>query len=355
LLRPHAEPTIAERRQRGFAAWYYKVGSGAIRHRWAVLAGSLLFLVLGGFVFLQLRQQFFPKDLSYLSYVDVWLPEDAPLAATNAIARQAEAVIREVAEAYGHGHAAGHGAPHRVLESLTTFVGGGGPRFWFSVSPEQQQLNYAQIIIQVTDKYDTQHLVGPLQDALSARIAGAHIDVRQLESGAPVGIPVSIRLSGGDIPTLRAMAEQVKAIFRSIPLASRSRDDWGGESFSAKIETDPDRANLAGVSNLDVAAASAVAMSGYKLTTLRESDKQIPVVARLRMQERAQLADIENLYVYASQGSQKVPLRQVATIEYQTQIEKLRRRNQFRTITVSAFPVEGALPSQVLKAAGNRR
>jgi multidrug efflux pump subunit AcrB len=56
-----------------------------MRHRWAVLAGSLLFLACGGFLFTQLRQQFFPKDLSYLSYVDVWLPEDAPFAVTNAV------------------------------------------------------------------------------------------------------------------------------------------------------------------------------------------------------------------------------------------------------------------------------
>ena len=52
----------------------------------------------------RLHPQFFPKDLSYLSYVDVWLPEDAPLAATNAVAHKAEAVIREEAERFGEEH-----------------------------------------------------------------------------------------------------------------------------------------------------------------------------------------------------------------------------------------------------------
>ena len=49
----------------------------------------------------QLKTQFFPKDLSYLSYVDVWLPEDAPLAATDRVARQVEATMRRVADEYG--------------------------------------------------------------------------------------------------------------------------------------------------------------------------------------------------------------------------------------------------------------
>ena len=45
--------------------------------------------------------QFFPTDLFYLSYVDVWLPEDATIRATNAAAEAAERIIRDVATEYG--------------------------------------------------------------------------------------------------------------------------------------------------------------------------------------------------------------------------------------------------------------
>src|SRR5262249_2716418 len=155
--------------------------------------GSLVFLALGGLFMAQLKKSFFPKDLSYLSYVDVWLPEDAPLDATNEAARRTEDVIRRVTKEYGDERKEGD-----VLQSLTTFIGGGGPRFWFSVAPELQQLNYAQIIIQVEDKHDTGHLIEPLQKVLSAEIAGARVDVRQLESGKAVGLPVQIRISGDD-------------------------------------------------------------------------------------------------------------------------------------------------------------
>ena len=36
-----------------------------------------------GQLFIACPTQFFPKDLSYLSTVDVWLPEDASLTATR--------------------------------------------------------------------------------------------------------------------------------------------------------------------------------------------------------------------------------------------------------------------------------
>lgn len=212
-------------------------------------------------------------------------------------------------------------------------------------------MNYAQIVIQVRDKHDTDHLIPLLQKELSNRIAGARLDVMRLETGKPVGLPISVRLSGENIPSLRGYAERVKAIFRSIPQAERVRDDWSDESFSVRLQTDADRANIAGVTNLDVAAASATAIDGYSLSTLREGDKQIPIVARLRMEERAQLGDVRNLYVYSSQGEGKVPLRQVSSMTYLMQTEKMRRRNQFRTVTVAVLPAAGALASEVMSAA----
>ncbi|MBK9314661.1 MAG: efflux RND transporter permease subunit [Acidobacteria bacterium] len=356
LLRPSKkrELTVEEMRHRGFSGLYYRVGLWSLNHRWKVLGASIVFLLLGGLLVTQLRTEFFPKDLSYLSYLNVWLPEDAPLSATNEVAVRAESVIRKVTEEYGREHPGKDGKPKDVLESLTTFVGGGGPRFWFSVAPEHRQLKYAQVIIRVKDKRDTNHLVASMQNALSAEVPGARIDVRQLETSRAIDSPVEVRISGQDIPTLRALADEVKSIFRTIPEADRIRDDWGAESFVANLEVESDKANLAGISNLDVAASSAVGMSGFEVTSLRESDQQIPIVVRLRVEERARLSDIQNLYVYALQSTAKVPLRQISGIDYQLQTEKIRRRNQFRTITVACFPIPGVLPSQVYAKARER-
>ncbi|MCC6861203.1 MAG: efflux RND transporter permease subunit [Bryobacterales bacterium] len=351
LLKPKAEAAVEERRRSGFASFYYRAGAAAIHHRWKFLPASFVILAAGGFFASGLKTQFFPKDLSYLSFVDVWLPEDAPLSATDRVAERAEAIIRRVANEYGRQHRQADGRPRQVLQSLTTFVGGGGPRFWFSVSPELQQLNYAQILIQVADKHDTAHLIDPMQRALSSGIPGARIDVRQLETGKTVGLPVQIRVSGDNIALLREQAERIKSIFRAIPAAERVRDDWGEQNFTVKLRIDPDRANLAGVTNFDVAAASVTAVNGYRVATLREGERQIPIVARLRMEQRSRLADIQNLYVYSSRGPGKIPLRQVSSIGYEMQTEKTRRLNQFRTITVACFPAAGTLPSEVLGAA----
>src|SRR5262249_30662300 len=154
-------------------------------------------------------------------------------------------------------------------------------------------------LIEVYDKHDTNHLVDVLQSELNANIPGVRLDVRRLEIGPPVGIPVAIRISGEDIPTLRKLAAQAVEIFRAVPTATGVRDNWGPESFAVRLQTDSDKANLSGFTNLDVAASSATAISGHKVGVLIDGEDQIPVVARLRMDERSQLSDVRSLYVYS--------------------------------------------------------
>ena len=94
LLRPKAEPTIEERRTAGFAALYYRVGRAGDRAPLGVPGGVARAARRRRRASAsQLKTQFFPKDLSYLSYVDVWLPEDAPLVGdATAVAEQVEAI-----------------------------------------------------------------------------------------------------------------------------------------------------------------------------------------------------------------------------------------------------------------------
>lgn len=365
LLRPskRAERSIEERSEKGFTGFYYKVGHFAVDHRWLVFLSSLVFLGLGIYEGKQLKTSFFPDDVQYLSYLDIRLPESAPLSSTNDVAIRAQKIVEEVTAEYGKEHPDKNNKPREILKSVTTFIGGSSPRFWFSLTPQLSQLNYAQLIIEVKDKNYTPQLVAPLQRRLSAEIAGARVDVRQLQTN-PVEVPIAIRISGRadintlnenqDIRTLRSLADQVKGILRPIRTAGRIHDDWGSESFVVKLQVDPDLANESGVTNQDVATSSTAAMNGIQVTTLREGDKQIPVLVRLLPDERAKLSDIQNLYIYSLQSQRKVPFLEISSLKYNMQTEKICRLEHFRTITVQGFPDPGSLPSEVMRVATPR-
>ena len=362
ILRPGKKPEapIEERRTKGFTGQYARVAKFAIEHRWKVLIASLVFVLLSGVLVKQLKTSFFPDDVQYWSYADVWLPNDANFDATNQSAQQVEQIIRQQAELWGKQHPDTDGKPAQILRYVTTWVGGGSPRFWFSLSPQSQQLNYAEVLIELTEKEITPAFVNQVQPVLSAAVPGARIDLRQLQTN-PVNYPVEIRVtshadvstanSAQDIRVMRNIANQVIEILRSAPATARPRNEWQEESTQVSLNIDPDRANLAGITNMDVANSATSAMSGVPVTALQDGDRNIPVVARLKMDERARLSDIQNLYVYGAQSSSKIPLVQISSIANSLSTERIIRLDQFRSMSVYAFPAPGHLASEITTVA----
>ncbi|WP_226649046.1 efflux RND transporter permease subunit [Microbulbifer variabilis] len=357
ILRPpkHVEASLEKKRKEGLTGYYYRTASWAVDNRKVVLLGFLVVLVAGFALKMQLKNAFFPDDIQYLSYVDVWLQNDASIDATNNVARQAERVIREAIEKFQK--ESSKKPDESILQSLSTTVGGGAPRFWYTVNPRPQQANYGQIIIRLSNKDLTPELVPVIQKALSENIPGADLDVRQLQT-TPVDYPFEIRVSGRvttgseeerrDIVILRQIAEKVKNIVQQSPYARTVRQNWGGESLTLNMNVLEDRAAMSRVTNEDIALASSTGINGTEVATLRQGDKEIPIVARLRLDQRGQLQDINNLYVFSSDTDVRVPLEQVATTGIDFRTERIRRLELFRTISVFAYPFSGYISSDIM-------
>jgi multidrug efflux pump subunit AcrB len=342
ILKPKTDPGVDRPRDSGFGRAYERVVIFAIDHRWKVLAGSSVALAAGAFFVTQLHRQFFPRDNFYIAYVDIRLPEDAPLAQTERVAREADQVIREVTAEHDRAEGA-----EVSLASITSFIGAGGPRFWFSVRPEPPAPNYAQLLLQFSRSEDTNRLVGPLQNALSSRVAGARIDVRTVETGPPTIIPVSMRILGDDARVLRDQAETLQAIVKTSPFAINVRDDWGNDALRTRLEIDQDRAGLAGVSSHDIAVSMYSGVAGARIGYLREGRKNIPIVQLMEYGERQTVTDLSDLYVYSSQSPVRVTLGQIAQLTYRPEMAVIRRVNQYRAINVAALPTPGHLADEV--------
>src|SRR5215469_13075202 len=117
------------------------------------------------------------------------------------------------------------------------------------------------------------------------------------------------------------------------------------------LSINPDRANLAGISNYDVANSATGALSGVPVSTLQDGDRNIPIVARLRMDERARLSDVQNLYVYGEQSKTKIPLVQISDVDTTLQTERIFRLDHFRSMSIYAFPMPGHLASEITNTA----
>ncbi len=362
LLRSKREVHVPLDQMTGVLGQYVRSVRWCILHRWKVLIVCCVGL-LASFVptILNFRTEFFPNDVQYWATVNVILPNNSSMARTDDVAQQVEQLIRKKAEQFGREYAQ-KGDSSTPLRSLSTFVGAGGPRFWFSIAPEFPQPNYAQIIIEIKDRELMPKLAEYLQPAVTAMIAGARVEVNQLGTGMveyPVEIMISSYGAGGpskeasaaEIRTLRRLAAEAEDIFRPLPQLQQVRTDWQDETLDLVLHIDADKARLAGFRDADVTGSVASALNGQFITQLREDDKQLPVVARLAPEEAARLSDLKNLYIFSSQGTKAVPLAQFAEFRPEMTTQRIVRRDRLRTISVIGRAKPGLLAADLLNAA----
>jgi multidrug efflux pump subunit AcrB len=127
-------------------------------------------------------------------------------------------------------------------------------------------------------------------------------------------------------------------------------DDLGLRMPNLKIDIDQDRANSLGLGNEQIGLVAQAAFAGLKVTELREDDRLIPVVIRLRVEDRNEAEKIRALYVQAA-NRKGIPLESFATLKVQPEFVTIPHYNQLRAVTVKAHAPFGELASSVLARA----
>src|SRR5258708_7435008 len=117
-----------------------------------------------------------------------------------------------------------------------------------------------------------------------------------------------------------------------------------------RIDIDQDRANTLGIGNNQIGQVSQAAFAGLKVTELRDGDRLIPVVIRLRVEDRNEAERIRTLYVQ-NVNHKEVPLESFASLNIQPEFVTIPHYNQLRAVTVKAYPPFGELSATVLDRA----
>jgi multidrug efflux pump subunit AcrB len=285
----------------------------------------------------RLGVQFFPSAVRTQFTIDVFLPEGRDVLSTLHTAERVEQIVRS----------------QRGIVSVASYVGQGGPRFYYNVNPEAPTPNYAQIVVNIADADQTHALIQAIQKEADATISGARVTVRSLEQGPPVGAPVAVRLSGDSIADLREAGEKVKAILNTTPGAASVYQDYDETPLTLQVKVNEEQAKLVGLTNADIAQATQMGFSGLTASYLREGDKEIPIQLRFAAAERSGPQSLADMYLPTGDG-QSVPLRQVATLALVPQEGRIVRRNHVRTLTVFAYTDGTRLASQILTDAQKR-
>jgi multidrug efflux pump subunit AcrB len=292
--------------------------------------GSLLLLPVIG-------SQFFPAGSRDQFFIKVWLPEGSPIAATADVVRQVGEILKEESPAPDDPDA-------QRLANAMTFIGTGGPRLMLTQEPEYPYPYYAFVLVNTTDESHTEPYARAVRERLEVAI-DARITVDEFMLGPPIKDPVAFRLSGPDRDVIGRQAQEMIRLFKQTQGTVRPYSNWGAPANQVELAIDSYAANLAGVTNADIAFTSSALLSGGLLTTYREGDHRVPVMLRTTREKRQNLSDVADIFVSGQYG--KVPLNSVAAVVPSWGPSVIARRAGLPTVTVGARVEPGLLANTV--------
>jgi multidrug efflux pump len=303
------------------------------RRKTVVVATVVMFGVsLAGFGLVQ--QQFFPTSTRTELFFQLRMPEGSAIGATDAVAREAEALLKDDPD----------------IVSTTTYVGQGSVRFWLGLNPVLPNANFAEIVIVTRDLEARERVKARLEAAIAdGAVTAARARVDRFVFGPPVGFPVQFRVVGPDPLVVREIAAEVRDVMAGNPDVIDPHLDWNEQVKAIRLEVDQERARALGLTTADVSQALQTLLSGFTVTQFREGTEQTPVVARAVPEERLDLERLPSLTVASPNGT-PVPLGQVARLSYEFEEPILWRRDRDLVLTARADIRDGVQAPDVSAA-----
>jgi multidrug efflux pump subunit AcrB len=295
-----------------------------VEWRKTTIALTLAIFALGVFGFRFIEQQFFPDSSRPELMVELWLPEGSSFSATEAQAKKFETFIRK----------------QDGVESVTSYVGTGSPRFYLPLDQIFPQTNISQIVVLPKDLKAREALRLKIVDAFKNDFPEVRGRVKLLPNGPPVPYPVQFRVTGTEVPTVRAIADQVKDIMRANPNTIGVNDNWNESVKVLRLDLDQDKLRALGISSQTVMRAANTILTGTTIGQYREDNKLIDIVVRQPVEERSTVDALNQANIPTASGK-TVPLSQVARAQFVWEPGVVWREGREWAITVQSDVVDG--------------
>jgi multidrug efflux pump subunit AcrB len=301
----------------------------SLKHRWLFLLVILILFFASTQALNLIPKIFMPDADRALVTVNLELPAGTRIDETEKVVVQIEEYLREnfLLPADTTEDAEG------VID-FTSFIGEGAPKYDLGYTPPEKTTYTAHMLINTTsDPFNT-----PVIDSLNAFCARSFPDlipsVKRLGSAGGNLTPIEVRISGRNPDKLLSYAKEVEDKLRKIPGTMNVRNDWGPKTKKVLIDIDQERAQLAGITNEDVAISLETFLTGRVTGFYREDDKTIPIVMINEEDGDDEISRLETVNIFSQQTGQSVPLSQIANLDFQWQFTKIARRDLFKTVTI---------------------
>jgi multidrug efflux pump subunit AcrB len=321
---PDAKPGFVYRHYRGFL-------DSAMRMRWITLLVTIGIFILAILAIPLVPNQFFPSSDRPELLVDLTLPQNSSIYATDTAVERFDAVLKDDPD----------------VDRWSAYVGRGAIRFYLPLNAQLPNDFFAQAVIVAKDVAARDRLHAKLETILANEFPNVVSRVYPLELGPPVGWPIQYRVSGPDPDRVRDIALDIGRVVASNREAKLVNFDWNEPAREVLIRINQDQARILGLSSQAIASVLNTVITGAPVTQVRDDIYLVNVVARATDEQRTSLANLRTLQVPLPSG-RTVPLSQFATLEFGQAYPLVWRRDRVPTLTVQADVAPGVLPETVV-------
>ncbi len=323
-----AEPGWVFRTYRGFL-------TRALRAKWLTIAATLAMFVASLFAIRLIPNQFFPASDRPELLVDMTLPQNASIFASETVARRLDDVLKDDPD----------------VARWSTNVGRGAIRFYLPLNVQLPNNFFSQAVVVAKDVGARERLRVKLEKILANDFPNLVSRVSTLELGPPVGWPIQYRVSGPEISQVREIALKLAQVMAKNQQVVHVNYDWFEPARQVRIKIDQNEARLLGLSSQALAGVLNTVISGSPITQVRDDIYLVDVIARATDEERVSLDTLRSIQVPLANG-RTVPLSQFASFTYDQEQPLIWRRDRVPTLTVQADVNPGVLPATVVEALG---
>lgn len=295
----------------------------------AMFAGSVLLIRVIGITV-------FPKSEKPQFLINIETPLGTSLSETDAAVRYTENLLSQ----------------SRLVKNYAANIGKDNPRIYYNVIPRGgNATNYAQLFVQLQDGTEVPErtaYINELREKLD-RYPGARIKALEFEQGAPVEAPLTIRVFGENLDSLKTLADRVEKLYKDTEGTIYVNNPISNKSTDLRVKVNTDKAGLLGIPTIEIDRHIRMAISGFPLGNFRDENGENNEILLSLPRGKTVNADVfDKVYVPSVSGAQ-IPLSQLATIEFESSANRIQHYNQERYTSVSSFVKEGYTTAETLK------
>ena len=265
-----------------------------IQRRYVVLGAMVLLLVIAGWGFRFIPQQFMPLLNKQYFSVDVWLPEGTRIEENDRQMTEMTAYLNSL----------------EGVKKVSSFVGQTPPRYYLANAAYGPQPNYAQCLVEADTPEKSRELQAMLYDRLPEMFPDALVRVNSFEINSIPQALIEARFCGDDPEVLDSLTNLALEIMRKNPKVLNARNEWGNMALMIKADYDPVKAGRLNVGRHDMMNAVKAVNDGTAVGVYRDRDKKVPVLLHTDVKGSWDMESVEDLPIW--NGRNSASLGQVA-------------------------------------------